>query len=704
MVKLALQGRVAATALLLTVTAGSAFANAASPDELKPITVTATRTGATDLQKTPIAISVFTARDIRRLNLSDVAGLQQYAPSLRVSQNGAFAEIYIRGIGSNNVFNGADPSVTMNLDGVYIGRPFAQFADFLDVERVEVLRGPQGTLYGRNAIGGTINIITRLPTDQFHARVQAISGNYGLGEFQGVVSGALVPGKVDASFAASYTRHDPYSQNVLPGHSGANGENQGGARAQVRVLLSPQLQAITRIDASDENDTMGVGNVPFTPIDPLTRSIIGDYHKIDQNTPVSTKLRTAGISEEIDFSPTPNLHLKSLTAYRNDRLREIADPDATDVNALETHLGSDQHQFSQEFDLHGLWERLKYVTGLYYIREAIASDNFIFNHLAKSEPSYQPHTIDSAWAVFAQGDYSITERLTATIGARYTGESKSFAQNADIVSLLTGATIPGFPVRYKDTHHYDAFTPKFGLSYTLHDLMLYVSATRGFKSGGFNMSSTFPDQGYGPEKLWSYEVGLKSDLVHHTVQFNLTGFYYDYKDLQVQNFIVPGTVDITNAATATDKGIEIDAIWEPIPRLLLSANGSWLDARYERYIEGTVNYSHHYLNDAPPYTVNFGAKYTWLLSDGALTGQAHYSAFGKTYYAADNLPLHEQTSYGLLGASVDFHPNDGHWDISVWGENLTDRQYVSSLSTIGPFTQGLPGNPRTYGVKLGYTW
>lgn len=575
---------------------------------------------------------------------------------------------------------------------------------FLDVAQVEVLRGPQGTLYGRNAIGGTINITSRLPTDQFYAMVEGMGGNYGLGEFQGVASGPLVAGKVDASVAASYIRHDPYVENVFAGHSGENGENQGAARAQVRLRLSPQLEAITRVDGSDENDTMGKGNVPFTPIDALTRSIIGDFHRIDMNTAANTLVRQGGIAEEVDFKPSGEFHLKSLTAYRSDSVRELADPDGTDENAIATHIAEHDHQFSQEFDATGLWGALKYVSGVYYIHEITESDNFVVNNLAHAEPIYLPKTVDSAWAVFSQGDYSLTDRLTVTVGARYTRESKSFDQHSDEISLLTGATLPTYPVIYGDTHHYDALTPKFGLSYTLPSVMLYASATRGFKSGGFNFSSNFPGQGYGPEKLWSYEAGLKSDLFHHVLRVDLTGFYYDYKDLQVQNFIVPGTVDITNAASATDKGVELETIWEPIPRLLLGANAGWLDARYDKYVEGANDYSHNYLNDAPPFTVNVSAKYSWLLAAGSLSGEVHYAAFGETYYAADNQPLHEQAGYGLLGASLGFRPGDDRWQVSLWGENLTDKQYVTYLATIGPFTAGLPGNPRTYGVKVDYNW
>src|SRR5882757_6397965 len=191
---------------------------AASPvesDKLEEIIVTASKTGATDIQQTPIAISAFNAEQLQRSQLSNVNQLMGSVPNLSISTFETFAEIFIRGIGSTNVIGGNDPSTTVQVDGVYLGRPYSQFADFLDVQRVEVLRGPQGTLYGRNAVGGTINVISRAPTDDFTAEAALTLGNYWLVQSQDYLSGALIRGVLDASIAVDYTRHDPYLENVV---------------------------------------------------------------------------------------------------------------------------------------------------------------------------------------------------------------------------------------------------------------------------------------------------------------------------------------------------------------------------------------------------------------------------------------------------------------------------------------------------------
>jgi iron complex outermembrane receptor protein len=202
-------------ALLAVLAATTAFAQT-TDDEIEPITVTAQRTGAQDVQRVPIAITVFTGGDLSKNVSNDIRDLAARAPNLTISQVLTSAQIYIRGIGSNNIAPGSDPDVTEQIDGVYIARPSAQLQDFIDVERVEILRGPQGTLYGRNAVGGTLNVISRLPTDEFVATNVLTAGNYTLIQDQAYVSGALLPGEVQASIAANYQSHDPYFHNIVP--------------------------------------------------------------------------------------------------------------------------------------------------------------------------------------------------------------------------------------------------------------------------------------------------------------------------------------------------------------------------------------------------------------------------------------------------------------------------------------------------------
>src|SRR5712672_1409419 len=212
---------------------------AVSPDDsvkLEEIVVTASKTGVTDIQLTPMAITAFSAEQLQRSQLSNVNQLMGSVPNLSISTFETFAEIFIRGIGSTNVIGGNDPSTTVQVDGVYLGRPYSQYADFLDVQRVEVLRGPQGTLYGRNAVGGTINIISRMPSDQFESKFQVTGGTFDLVQAQAYVSGPIIPGTLQGSLTGNYLNHGDYVDNVVPGKPGVGSADRGGLRGQLRFL------------------------------------------------------------------------------------------------------------------------------------------------------------------------------------------------------------------------------------------------------------------------------------------------------------------------------------------------------------------------------------------------------------------------------------------------------------------------------------
>jgi len=254
---------------------------------LQEIVVTATKTGETQAQKTPIALSVYSTDQLNNSVANNVKDLVALTPSLNVSQTTASAEIFIRGIGSNNVFNGSDPDVTMQADGVYIARAFGQFADFLDVSRVEVLRGPQGTLYGRNAVGGTINVISRAPTDEFAAKVQTTLGNFSLLQTQGYVSGPLVQGLLDASLSVNYITHSPWEDNLVAGQPGLVDANHGGVRGQIRLRLTDKVEMTTRADWSKADESFDSSTHLLAPFAParLASSIVGDYTHVANLAP-----------------------------------------------------------------------------------------------------------------------------------------------------------------------------------------------------------------------------------------------------------------------------------------------------------------------------------------------------------------------------------------------------------------------------------
>lgn len=680
---------------------------------LKEITVTATKTGRTKLQDTPIAITALTAADIAQSGITDIHGLMAETPGLDITQNGPYGEVYIRGIGSNNVFIGSDPDVSIYQDGVYIARPSSDFNNFLDVERVEVLRGPQGTLYGRNAVGGTINIISRKPDNQLQAKAQAGVGNYGKYDLQGYLSGPLAKDKLYASISVMREKHNGYIRNIFPGGNDLDDEDTWATRAQVRATPTDRLDILLRGDYSSDTGAVATYQkllLPY-PADPIVNSTLGDYHHVALNTRNSMDRKNYGVSGDITYTASDALKLQSLTAYRQAHLVWSADTDGTTLAILNSNFHENQNQFSEEFNASGKVSRLTYVLGAYYFHENIYDIELIKRFVPNNGVSIDPIVHTSAWAGYGQVTYNLTSRFSATAGDRYTTETKNFIQDFGLISLASGAHIVG-PLGYDLTHTYKASTPKYGLQFQAdQDVLIYASATRGFKSGGYNNSTSNSINGFSPENLWSYEAGIKSDWMQHRLRVNGDVFYYNYTDLQVQAFIVPGTANITNAATAHVKGVELELQSEPLEGLNLGGTLAYLDATYSSYPQApiaggaTVNATGHYLDSAPKWAYSLHGQYTFpVIHHGSMFVRGEWSWRGTQYFTPDNSNVQSQPAYGLVNSSLGYDSPDGHWQAVLYGRNLTNRQYITSTGTFTVVAAGKVGDPRTYGLDVSYTY
>ncbi|MDB5368431.1 MAG: TonB-dependent receptor, partial [Rhodospirillales bacterium] len=322
-----------------------------------------------------------------------------------------------------------------------------------------------------------------------------------------------------------------------------------------------------------------------------------------------------------------------------------------------------------------------------------------------------PHTSTNVAAGFAQGNYHLTDQLSATVGIRYAREEKEFKQDFGSYSATTGLISTAGPIRYTGNSVYYSTTPKFGLEYVpMDNVLVFGSVTRGFKSGGYNMTATLASvAAFAPEDLWSYEVGVKTDWLNKRLRVNLTGFYYDYSNMQVQAFIRPGVADITNAASATVKGLELELTAQPVQGLQLTANLAWLDGTYDSYPRapgpgGTiVDASGNRINAAPKYSTNFAAEYDWIQPSGDMFFvRAEYFWQDRQFFVASNDPNQSQGAYGVLNASIGYEAPDARWRVALYGKNLTDRQYITITGTVSPVISGRPGDPRTFGVRGTY--
>ena len=697
---------------------------------LEEVVVTATKTGAQLLQRTPIAVSAFSGAQIQEQQIANVKDLVQYTPNLEVAQSTASAEIFIRGIGSTNVFAGSDPDVTVQMDGVYISRPSSQFADLSDVARVEVLRGPQGTLYGRNAAGGTINVISQQPSNTLTADTALTVGTNNLVQTRDYLSGPLAD-HAQASLAVSYQRHDGYIRNIAPGGHDIEDANRGSVRGQLRVELTDRLDATTRADwsALDENyesyDHILVPVLRPVPA-PLANSTLGNYHQVAMNSPQVITSHNGGVSEDVNFQLTRELTFKSITAYRVSNYNLNGDSDATELYSSALYQSERQHQFSQEVTAQVNLGPLQAVAGLYYLTEHIASAISTIIPPASISRGTNPAVNDESKAVYAQGTYAITEQFHATLGARQTHESKDMTPFSYNRSTLSGALL-GAPFTSEAGATYNAFTPKFGLDYQLTDnAMVFASATKGFKSGGFNYSArTVAAQSFGPEQIWSYEAGAKTDWFDKHLRVNLTGFLYHYAGLQVQSLLSPGNIIIGNANSARVKGLELETIAKPVAGLTLTTNASLLDSAYGPFSNASVaagilpfvasdprynptttffNATDNRLTDAPHLSVLEAAQYDYRLGNALLYGRVEYTYQSKAYFDPTNVTVLSQGGYGLWNAAVGYQSANSPWKFQALVKNLSDKQYLITAAAPGSIPTGDAGPPRTVWITASRPW
>jgi iron complex outermembrane receptor protein len=709
--------------------------NASASTELETVVVTAAKFGAQELQDTSLAVSVVDGNLLEEQGLHNIKDIANYVPNVAVSRNVGGTILSIRGIGST----GGEPSVTTQVDGVYIASSIA-FVDFFDVERVEVLRGPQGTLYGRNATGGTINVISRQPSAKPEGKVGLAYGNYNTLEGSAYASGPIGGDTLRASLALNYREHDAYFENIAPGGHDIGTGNNAGARLQLLWAPSSSIEATTRFDYAEVDQYIEsydhlLTHVPANP--QLANSLVGSYRDVAIDGDQTLDTKTWGVSEEINWHINDAFTLTSLTAWREAESTAFNDNDATELNALYFRSTGDMRQLSQEFNLKFGGERLNAVAGLYYYDDESDPGSFVQIPPSAVTPANRaatrgafPHLETRSYAVYAQGSYALLPNLRAILGARYTNEENTLDQNFIATSLnpaTPGANLPGFPIVFPTSRKDDAVTPKFGLDFQLNDdALIYLSATQGFKSGGFNGQATAAaTAGFAPEEIWSYELGAKTDWLDHRLRVNLTGFYYDYTDLQVRQLLGPGNSVIANAASATVKGVELELLVKPFPELQISAIASYLDAKYDSFptaaIPGgfapfvanqncvagvcTIDASGNFLSDAPEESGLLALDYTPRFGEYRFTAHVDYSLRSERFFDPSNTPLSRQAGYNLLNANVGFGTADGEgWKIELYGKNLTDVEYYQTVSGNGLVPGAIVGDPRTYGVRVTFGW
>ncbi len=702
--------------------------------QLEEIVVTAQRRDE-KLQQVPIAVSAVTAAQIKSVGAVSTTDIKLVVASADVPVASGFALPFIRGIGTKIIGPATESSVSTYVDNVYIGNTVAALLSFNNISRVEVLKGPQGTLFGRNATGGLISVITRDPTDELQGNARVSYGNYNTVRGDLYVGGPVGHG-VKADFAA-YAVHqgDGYGTNFNTGEEVGRTNYDWGVRSKwlfgegpLKVKLTADYSSLMS-SAFVQRATMGfTAPAPYGPVPG------GSPWDTDLTVSPIVKTYSGGLSAKVDYEINDAVSLTSITAWRKSRYHNHFDSDITRTAASEIDSRQLDRQFSQEFQLlSGPASPFTWVAGvfLYNAQGRFAPTDRILTGPASVGPFTGVHVVDLVGkqdvlsiAPYGQATFEIADGTKLTLGARFTYEQRKeqaiqqmFAPSGALLrtdianpDLANARVNRSYPLIARKPTWRIALDHKFG-----PDLLGYISYNRGFKSGGANLTNVAAPM-YGPEQLDAYEVGMKSELLDHRVRLNGAAFYYDYKDIQVVS-VTSGVSNIQNAAAARTYGLELELDAQVTSELRVNAGYTYLDAKFTDFPNAPIYVTRpaggamqvvgsaagNKLPNSPDSVFTLGATYTIPIGSNSLAFNANMYHSDAYFTEPDN--YRKQSAYELYNASVEYTFDD-RWSISVWGKNLSNTA-VDLFASVNGLGGGLGiarsayAPPRTYGATVG---
>lgn len=690
--------------------AGTAInASAADTWALEEVLVTAQKR-ETNLQDTPISVAAFDAESLSKSNINGIGEIAQRAPGLAIGElSTGQPQIYIRGIGSNEEGPGGDASVVVYVDDVYMGRASGASMELFDLERVEVLRGPQGTLFGKNASGGAINIVTKLPSDEFSAKIRAGVGSLSQRRLDAFVTGPLSE-TVAASFSFSDIERDGYLENVVTGND-LGDKNTTAARGRISWDASDELNVVFSADYSND-DAFGIARKPrgfattlvagTSPFD----QTIGEHHKVASSIDGKQDRELWGTSLRLNWS-AEDFDLTSITSYRKNNWAEdtelVGVPNIAQAPlVLFNHVIENAKQFSQEFRVSGSTDNISnWVVGAFYAEEDTHRiERFRVRSFPLDDGFVQADV--KSYALFGEFTYQLQDDLDLTLGARFSRDEKE----VHAVGYAAVLVAQSYDVNVADS--WSEPTYKAVLSYhATDDIMLYSSVTTGYKSGGFQgqpNSAAVASAGFDPETALAYELGMKADLLDNTLRANVSAFYSEFDDYQeLLNLTIGGfPVTVTqNAAAVISQGIEFDFTWLPIDGLTLTASGAYLDSTYNEYKQDASAIGNNTRN-APKKSYALSAAYIVPFEgDSSLEVRADYRHKDEAFQDPQNRSYSSIPAYNLMDGSVIYSVDDS-LSLTLWGKNLTDEEYLVHSFPFDGFktAPSVSGLPRTYGVTV----
>lgn len=710
---------------------------------LESVKVTARKREET-LQDVPVAVTAFTADSLDKLNIQDLGDLGAQVPNMTIyAARGSNTTItaYIRGVGQSDPLWGVDPGVGLYLDDVYLARPQGALLDVLDVERVEVLRGPQGTLYGKNTIGGAIKYVTRALSPEFNGFGAVTLGNYGQRDFKLGLGGGLGSDTLRARITAASLSRDGFGENIRTGDQ-VSDKDIKVVRAQLGAYVTDSFDIQFAMDWMKDDsgvrgakllapNTNATANFLFPGLS--TWLPLDSRYDVRNGMPNTNYTKVDGASMTVNYRADDNWTLKYVLAKRESDTETNIDFDTLPFPIADVKAFYNDQQVSQELQVnYDGGGRSRGVVGLYSF-SGEAGGQVLNNFYGLLFGDTQGKVMTDSIAVYADWTFDVTDKFSIDVGARYTDEDKHAVVLNRSYSDGTFSKQTAVSANFNKTINFKNMSPKVSLDYQITpDIMVYGNASRGFKSGGYNIraqATAVPRSAepFKDEQVDSYEIGSKMGLLDQRLFLNLAAFHNKYKDIQLSIFTAYDSNndgkddaffgDFTNAGAATINGLEVEYQWLPTQHWAITGNLAWMDAKFDEYMFKGVNIAKQQaMTNAPDFSGAINLEWrTDLANGGHLSARAGYSYQSKVVATTEIVkdpvtgalasPI-TQDGYGLVNANVTWRINDA-WSLSLAGTNLTNKEYRTTgynlVSALGVMT-GFYGAPRQFSLTARYNF
>jgi len=718
---------------------------------LEEVIVTATYREQ-NIQDVPIAITALSAQQLDAAGIFDGTTIAMNVPGMAYAE---FAPgqvlISIRGITSADDGAGLDNSVALFLDGIYIGRQAGINFDMFDLERIEVLKGPQGTLFGRNAIGGAINVVTSKPSDTFGVKAALTVGNEGILRYQGLVTGPLTE-NLSGKLVFNHREHDGFVRNTLLEKDVAN-EDYSSVRGQLQLSLDSSKWLLSADYMDDDRDAQGRAPIANGNFDYVGTAIeLGAGRPGTNASPIDgfSKREVTGISLQGDIEFDKGV-FTTITGFRNTEsafnMESIGAPagGGYDLDAgvfgvdVNDDIDEEVDTFSQELrwtsETGGSFD---YVAGLYYFTEdtdrveqfKLDRNTVATGQVMVGNEYTRTQNETTSYAAYGQGNWHLNDRWTLTAGGRFTKDERDYIATAVNCGLSeeekAAAGFPNFEpcgsvgsslsiiaevFELPASDSWTDFSPMLSAQFRANDeLMYFGTISTGYKSGGFAgsqgvaVAATNP---VNPEDVINYELGFKGEFVNNTLRINASVFFMDYTDLQVVRFgPVPGsafgTFQTTNIGSADIKGLEIDYYWMATENFSVSGYYAYLDSEIDgltlNTADGPKDFSGLPLRQSPKHSYSVVLDYKLQTGSGEFDFRAQYAFVDDQFNDYPTLTETIIEEAKLLDASVTWISTEGRYKLVLWGKNLTDERYITHSYRIGPGSIGVWSDPQTFGI------